>query len=751
MHCHHLQVTPRHSPRLFYSRLRSASRSRSSTPDLEEPRSKRHASPLLTTSSDTALLATITTQTTATNDTEHSDIVENSLDNPADTTMTPAAAAEEEEEEEEEEEDERNELTRINSVEEGEAELEPCPNGDIIIRPPSMFSDEDSPVTPSSARDDQSEHRYKFTDDDESLFNDLMHTSSGRTAPLDYAANGSRNSSFNRTEAQLLQHTLHELQNENEESENGLQYLHVLPPEEFAGPPGVFEEDTSVTPKASPFPSPSLARRWAVNGLDADDVTPHSTPNPQRKETLTPANTFIVIPEYNSFASPTAVSELTAPRPSVVRRHSIGSNFQRAVVHKREGSLSTDNSPNTSPRPKSKKKTSKEKQKSSSLKRNTSFSRENARISLVGLVSSSRTDLNEMPSIHTEHVDDLSSVPHRHSLILPPPDEFGVHNEVFPDTHLEKQDPFLESEMATSVSSEHTSDDSRESSPRVEHQKVEEKPSKPLSWFQRQRKHTKASTSSPNISARIEKEPAMDTLKVPSEAASPITVVAPYEGNPEETLSFDEILESFGEYASATGKSAKRIDVSPQPKRKKGKKKGRRSMTVAAIDANTMMQVKEEIARNERKRTNSKVQQLAREYSRRIKDQNSKTKLRKRFSTVVEEPDDHYHEASNGEEPPWLQNLKQKRRFRTVSGQDELSPSDYCDAGPQTDYDSRMLGGTIGAEEGHRAQAKAATLPRTSSEEGIYLLHKTTDNDMKKGGFKGFVKNIVAKFSKEKN
>ena len=100
----------------------------------------------------------------------------------------------------------------------------------------------------------------------------------------------------------------------------------------------------------------------------------------------------------------------------------------------------------------------------------------------------------------------------------------------------------------------------------------------------------------------------------------------PFGGNPNEKLSFDEVLLSYDEYALATGTTAKtKSSRSPSnPKREKRKKDRKRSMT-ADIDTATVLAAKAAFYTDkpftpERKRRVSKVQQLAREYSKRIRD-----------------------------------------------------------------------------------------------------------------------------------
>ena len=111
----------------------------------------------------------------------------------------------------------------------------------------------------------------------------------------------------------------------------------------------------------------------------------------------------------------------------------------------------------------------------------------------------------------------------------------------------------------------------------------------------------------------------------------------PYTGNPDEELYFDEVLQHYDNFATSTGKTAKSSHVS-QPlgspnfqKRERRKKDRKRSMTVASVDrADGKLS---HLPSESPKTPFSKVQNLAREYSRRIKDHQRS----KHFSTVTDE------------------------------------------------------------------------------------------------------------------
>lgn len=148
-------------------------------------------------------------------------------------------------------------------------------------------------------------------------------------------------------------------------------------------------------------------------------------------------------------------------------------------------------------------------------------------------------------------------------------------------------------------------------------------------------------------------------------------------------VSFEDALEDYNRYASETGKTARSahrqaaevahvLSHSPLPspkvadgkhgkkeKQKKKKKKQRHGYTVASIDADTIREVKKLAERGKTKRntSDSKVNQLAREYSRRIKDLNKPVR---RVPTVTEE------ETPPGTpeaiKPVWLSDLNQRRQ-----------------------------------------------------------------------------------------
>ncbi len=171
-------------------------------------------------------------------------------------------------------------------------------------------------------------------------------------------------------------------------------------------------------------------------------------------------------------------------------------------------------------------------------------------------------------------------------------------------------------------------------------------------------------------------------FKVPRNLA-PLGVVDPqskelisYNGTvsihkPEEMLTFDEVLQSYDHYSSASGQTNKSSHhrVTTPDLILKRKKKRNRSLTVANIDKQTMNQVKVEIAANrrERKHDESKVRKLAREYSQRMKE-NDRSHSRRRFSQAIEEAPIVNTDYDRREEPLWLQKLKENTSEKVFSG-----------------------------------------------------------------------------------
>jgi hypothetical protein len=136
--------------------------------------------------------------------------------------------------------------------------------------------------------------------------------------------------------------------------------------------------------------------------------------------------------------------------------------------------------------------------------------------------------------------------------------------------------------------------------------------------------------SSPNLEQRGMFPFVLQQSQTQKAAKPTLRHMHPYTGNPEEELSFDEVLQHYDNYASSTGKTARswrvsQLSGSPSlPKGEKRRKDRKRSMTVASLDRTTLLAAAEgtfsQPSTESPKKPHSKVRHLAREYSRRIKD-----------------------------------------------------------------------------------------------------------------------------------
>ena len=233
-----------------------------------------------------------------------------------------------------------------------------------------------------------------------------------------------------------------------------------------------------------------------------------------------------------------------------------------------------------------------------------------------------------------------------------------------------------------------------------------------------------------------------DTINQSSiQVENPVSIVTPYESNPEEMMSFTEILTSFDDYASTTGKTTKSSksliklrSQSPETKRRKQKKK-KRSQTVAGIDADTMNQVKEELEhRNQsrqsflRPQKDSKVRQLPQDYSRKNKDY-ERSRVFRRFSAVVEEPS-----LSNAErDPDWLQQMgvQKDRSIQIEATTCTIKSDEECKSEVLLTSNEGVLYG--------RSQLKA----KSNDIDDSYA----DDEQQRRSGFKGWVRSLVDKIS----
>ena len=234
----------------------------------------------------------------------------------------------------------------------------------------------------------------------------------------------------------------------------------------------------------------------------------------------------------------------------------------------------------------------------------------------------------------------------------------------------------------------------------------------------------------------------------------------PFGGNPDEQLSFDEVLQHYDDYASFTGRTARsshasQVSKSPNfPKREKRKKDRKRSMTIAGIDRTMLLAAAERNSStpDSPKKAFSKVQNLAREYSRRIKDHQ-----RSRPLPVATEkgpdPEPHYLDET----------LHQNSKERLTP---PVQP--ICDTHIAAPFKTRSLA-TLHAEQTsmtvmQQFSSKHHSIPRqasmTAMEQFSCKRHpiprsnsadfeperSTTDEIQRNRGLKGLVKSLVVKF-----
>lgn len=617
-----------------------------------------------------------------------------------------------------------------------------------IIEPPSMFQGSESdvelndstPVYPASL--EQCNVASVFTEEDESLFNDLM---TRRSTP-DFAA---PNSSIDQKETQVVQTLLygyHDSASESEPSDARAQDLE--PPVQFTDP--------NMAPKATSSSSihgNSVSR--PLTFLDVGELTPPTPASPVPTDMMSPCDDMhTLIDPPSEFLDDSAIASHTPSiksppegecissgtsgeqQSSVVRGHSYSSQHQH---RQRRENRSSGSSPEESPTLIKKEKRS---AGHSKAKRHASFSK--GSISVVGLISTTRTDL----SLEDSYIPIVEP-----ETIVPPPEQFMTGQDGPRSTPEHVQ----ESPRVISLSR------SRESSPSPKsRQRYEGSPSSIFRFT----KVKKQSSSLANSSSPVASSNALDV---------------PYEGNPDERLSFDEILRSYDHYASATGKTTrtksqqKKRSSSPELSQKeKKKKKRKRSMTVANIDSETILAAKQAVANKDsppdmpRERSGSKVQQLAKEYSKKIKE-HQRGNWFKRFSTVVEE-----NEAT---EPEWLQKLREKRsKGSSQESESELTPS-FCEQ-QELAVTSSYPSGRRGAEYKADTTPKSRSLIRLNHRESPMadmkqhaadhghstnlLRSHSTDFELdrvdspdpveleKKGGLKGWVKSLVVRFSGSK-
>lgn len=609
------------------------------------------------------------------------------------------------------------------------------PRDSLVFEAPPMFhgSDSESELKQSapihsaqSGHQDFSESHSSsvFTDYDESLFNDLM------SKTVDSESCTTPQSSLDQRDALTLQSLLDGSQDSISEPDDtaSMETPRLAPPMQFA----VHEDE-----RFTPIKMPSHCSNQQFDDLSTSAATTDHQYHAVDAESN--RHLFPDIPFFSTIAKHFR-RESVKKTSSVVRSHSYTSQHQRRIIHQREGSRSSGNSPEVSPKHEHKEKT---RPTASKTKHHPSVTK--GSISVVGLISTTRNDLSLEDSC--DPILDNNREPHNH----------GKH------VHL--------------------------SEVRIE------KPRKLKQISSREKPHLPVASSEGEMivsTKLVNIEPCMSVAPESSfslRASSPKTTALsdiPIKGNPNEELSFDEVLRSYDHYASVTGKTTKtkskekrQRSQSPNISKKEVKRKDRkRSMTVANIDAATVRAARETVVSHASatpdppRRRVSRVQQLAREYSRKIKD-HQKSSWLKRFSTVTEESP----EEEPKQEPGWLKDLRERKRSEgssqegndltppIPSKEDELrmlveSPSwtlssPINDTKKSKSLDSRLNPGRSSmalmaecatsndvSEQLLRSQSTDFELDRISTPDPLEL--------QRKGGLKGWVKSVVVKFGGKK-
>lgn len=576
----------------------------------------------------------------------------------------------------------------------------------VIIPPPELYLNTPPPSVEIEIESDMmqaatSETSLKFTEDQENFFDELMSSSS----TLSEMFHKEPETDDENARTVFLDH--------KHSYEARVDHEDRLPFYMFHHDNEV--EDDNVTPQASPCPSP---RRWSVsrnsNPRQTDeDILPTPTASPFVRRPLSSSSSCTSSPSTDN-ASSTAIDPPTpfrhlSPEPyvnvvqtssgiasamdtpkgkqPVFRRHSFSSDRKRNTVHHRQESRSMEASPQSTPKVKRSDRTA---NASLPVANDTIQGDSNCTTVQVPHV------LRDIPTISIESCSesDLTPIQNPDNVILPPPIEFMDQKN-----HL-------------------AHDNSHSYSPTFPIK------SPGVCTYEDDRNHDSHATSG------LEKDQE--------------TVTTPYESNPNEILSFTEVLATFDDYASTTGKTTKSTKPivklrsrSPEAKRRKEKKK-KRSQTISMIDADTMNQVREELARHSddkpsdslrpsEQKSDSKVHKLAREYSRKIKD-HQRGGIFKRFSTVVEEP----LPSKGMSQPEWLQQLK-KHKKRSI----EAKPTSPSTAELEVPKHSPQ---TVPPE----VAALTGSLKRTKSSVKDYSDY---EDQQRKGGLKGWVRSFVDKIS----
>ena len=598
----------------------------------------------------------------------------------------------------------------------------------VVIPPPILYSHQPQPadeVEGGSGTAAQSHAESSFTREAEIFFDELMNSYS-ETVHSSFGTGSSHTGMFG-----LPHDAPHSFSTTHDDTNQ----IETTPCHDGGS-------DDNTTPLASPHTSPSSIRRWSVKKRNMahgniEDLLPTPTASPYMNRSFllpsshisssgngsssiitdSPAHFQDLGPEPDTV--PTFSDTLTAITPHreksrIVRRHSFGHDMKKRAAHHHQESYSTETTPQSTPIMKRNEKEKNKQIPSSQFVTVTNeYFTEAAKgehsMLNVGSFAQIESDPKDMPPNKDESSfeNELSPVHKRNSIVLPPPIEFAEREYVSVGESSHEQDP-------VPFIGNHSSLD-------------------PLPQVNEDRQSSNQYQNSGSHNA----------------AKDEITVVTPYESNPEEMMSFTEVLASFDDFASTTGKTTKSIkplpvklrSQSPEAKRRKQKKK-KRSQTVANIDADTMNQVKEELSRrnqdkqsNPQQKSDSKVHKLAREYSRKIKD-HQRSRLFKRFSTVVDEPS--VPTVGGAElEPEWLQQLKERKRTSTM----ESKATAFTGIGGEPHHGENHRPHFLSDEES-LVPASSKSKTKFSPKDQCDL-----DEQQRKSGFKGWMRSLVDKIS----
>ena len=599
----------------------------------------------------------------------------------------------------------------------------------VVIPPPVLYLNHQSPIVdieiePGGLQiSTVSQSKSAFTPEEESFFAELMNSNSSNI----FHVHGDSNTG-------CCTHPVSQLHDKN--AINNLpSSFSVTTSTTNDGEPCHEESDDNVTPHASPHTSPVSVRRWSVQKrnfsptiIDQDMLsTPTASPyinhlplspsssisvhvndlSSTRVDAPTPFQHHNTEPDIIQSISNTPMS-LPKGKSLVVCRHTFSND---RVKRDRQESHSTDTTPQSTPKMKQSGKATNERVAyihfDTKSQEDLCHRRETVEVvhSSTENVAQIEPKVKYAPAIDSPLEYEPSVNLHHSGMILPPPTEF-----MDKERQLTRDRPGVKHHEIRSVDFQlHSAG----IVPQVKNHKDIVSPKQDQDTI-------------PNNTAKE------------STQTSGTIATTPYESNPEELMSFDEVLASFDNYASTTGKTTKSTkhsikvhSQSPEAKRRKQKKK-QRSQTVANIDVDTMNQVKEELARRNQgerplaqQESDSKVHQLAREYSRKIKD-HQHNRIFKRFSTVVEEsslPDFNKMEMT---EPVWLQQLKERRKGNTKPKDLTLKETEWC-----------------------HPLDEATSASKTKINFSDHA--EPDDQQQRKSGFKGWVRSLVDKISTSGN